>query len=163
MYDAKRTTEQILTMLEAWPLRLAGLTEGLPPAQLVTPPGPGEWSARDVLGHLRACGDMWGKCILQILTEDRPVIKAVNPTTWIKKTNYLELEFHPSFQAYTAQRAELLEVLRPLTPEEWSRSAVVIGVGKSIERTVYTYGQWLANHEQSHTRQIARIVDMIRS
>ena len=31
---------------------------------------------------------MWGKYIVEILTEDRPTIKAVNPTTWIKKTNY---------------------------------------------------------------------------
>ena len=57
------TIEQILTMLAAAPSRLADLTEGLPPAQLLAPPEPGEWSARDVLAHLRACADMWGKYI----------------------------------------------------------------------------------------------------
>jgi hypothetical protein len=61
LYDTPRTIEQILTMLAAAPARLAELTEGLPAAQLLTPPEPGEWSARDVLGHLRACSDMWGK------------------------------------------------------------------------------------------------------
>jgi len=162
VYDTPRTIEQILTMLAAAPSRLAGLTEGLPPAQLLAPPEPGEWSARDVLAHMRACADMWGKYIAQILSEDRPTIKAVNPTTWIKQTNYREQEFQPSLQAFTAQRAELLVVLKLLPPEAWSRMATVTGAGKPRERTVYTYAQWLANHERPHIQQIERIVNAVR-
>jgi len=167
VYDAPRTIEQILTMLAAAPSRLADLTEGLPPAQLLAAPEPGEWSARDVdecthSAHLRACADMWGKCIAEILSEDRPMIKAVNPTTWIKKTNYLEQEFQPSLQAFTAQRAELLAVLKPLAPEAWSRIATVTGAGKPRERTVHTYALWLANHERSHFKQVKRIANTMR-
>jgi hypothetical protein len=158
VYDTPRTIEQILTMLAAAPPLLAELTKGLSPAQLVAPPAPDEWSARDVLAHLRACGDMWVKYIWQILSEDRPAFKAVNPTTWIKQTNYREVEFQPSLQAYSAQRAELLAVLRPLPAEAWAREATVKGVGRSHVRTVYTYAQWLANHEQPHIKQIERIV-----
>ena len=162
MYDTPRTIEQILTMLAEAPSRLAGLTEGLPPVQLLAPPEPGEWSARDVLAHLRACSDMWGKYIAVILNEDRPTFKAVNPTTWIKKTNYLEQEFQPSLQAFTVQRAGLLAVLKPLAPEAWSRKATVTGAGKARERTVHTYALWLANHERSHFKQIERIVNTMR-
>lgn len=162
LYDRSLTIEQNLTMLAAAPSRLADLTEGLSPAQLLTPLEPGEWSARDVLAHLRACADMWGKCIAAILSEDRPTIKAVNPTTWIKKTNYREQEFQPSLQAFAAQRAELLAVLKPLAPEAWSRTATVTGVGKPRERTVSTYAQWLANHERPHIKQIERIVNPLR-
>ena len=149
-------------MLAAAPVRLAGLTEGLPEAQLLASLEPDEWSARDMLAHLRACSDMWGNYIVKILSEDRPTFKAVNPTTWIKQTNYRQQEFQPSLQAYTAQRAALLEVLLPLAPEAWSRTATVTGAGKPRERTVYTYAQWLANHERSHHKQIDRIVDAIR-
>jgi hypothetical protein len=163
VYDRPLTLEQMLTMLAATPSRLAGLSEGLSPAQLVAPPKPGEWSARDVLAHLRACSDMWGKYIGEILSEDRPTIKAVNPTTWIKKTDHREQEFKPSLQAFTAQRAGLLAVLKPLEPEAWSRMAMVTGAGKPRERTVYTYAQWLANHEQSHLRQVERIVKTMRT
>jgi len=53
-------------------------------------------------------------------------------------------------------------VLQPLAPEAWSRTALVTGVGKPRERTVQTYAQWLANHEQSHLRQIERIVNTLR-
>ncbi len=162
MYDRPLTTEQILTLLAENPQRIAALTAGLSPAQLRTA-NPDEWSARDVLAHLRACSDMWGKCIVEILNEDRPTIKAVNPTTWIKSTNYRELEFRPSFHSYAKQRADLLAVLEPLAPKGWSRKATVTGAGKPRERTVYTYAQWLANHERSHVKQIERIVNTRRS
>ncbi len=159
MDDTPHTIEQILTMLAAMPARLADLTAGLPPAQLLAPPEPGAWSARDVLAHLRACADMWGQAIMQILGADRPTIKAVNPTTWIKQTDYREQPFEPSLQAFTAQRSELLAVLQPLAPAAWARMATVTGAGKPRQRTVYTYAQWLANHERSHLKQVERIVD----
>jgi hypothetical protein len=162
VYDTELTIEQNLTMLAATPSRIAEFTEGLLPAQLLIHPQPGEWSARDVLAHLRACADMWGKYIVVILTEDRPTFKAVNPTSWIKQTNYLEQDFQPSLLAFTAQRAELLAVLERLPPEAWSRTASVTGAGKPRERTMRTYAQWLANHERSRLRQIERIVNTLR-
>jgi hypothetical protein len=162
MYDTPRTIEQILALLADAPSRIAGITAGLSPAQLLDAPAPGEWSVRDVLAHLRACSDMWGKYMIQIIHEDRPTIKAVNPTTWIKQTDYLEQDFQPSLQAYTAQRAGLLQVLDPLPPDAWYRAAVVTGGGKPRERTVYDYALWLANHEQTHIRQIDRAVKAMR-
>jgi hypothetical protein len=144
-------------MLAAAPLRLAELTAGLTPTQLQTPPAPGEWSARDVLAHLRACADMWGRYIALIVNEDRPTFKAVNPTTWIKQTDYLEQPFHPSLQAFTSQRAGLLALLQPLPPAAWARTATVTGAGKPRARTMQSYAQWLATHERSHLKQIERL------
>jgi len=116
-----------------------------------------------VLAHLRACSDMWGKYIQLILNEDHPTFRAVNPTTWIEQTDYRQLEFQPSLQAYADQRAELLEVLRPLPPKAWSRGATVTGAGRPLERNVQTYAMWLANHERSHFRQFQKISDALRA
>jgi len=151
-------------MLAATPSRIAELTAGLTASQfqLLTSPGPGEWSARDVLAHLRACSDMWGKYIIMILSKDHPTFKAMNPTTWIKQTDYCEQAFHPLLQAFTTQRAELLAVLKPLPAEAWSRAATVTGGGKPRERTVRTYAMWLANHERSHFKQLERIANTLR-
>jgi hypothetical protein len=162
VYDTSRTIDEILTMLETAPARIAVLVEGLIPAQILASPEPGEWSVRDVLAHLRACSDIWGKYIVEILNHDKPTIKAVNPTTWIKHTNYCELEFQPSFQVYTTQRVQLLSVLMPLAPEAWSLTAMVTGAGKPRQRTVYTYAKWLANHEHTHFRQIENTAREIR-
>lgn len=159
----EKQVETVLTMLAAGPPRLAEITAGLSPAQLAAPPAPGEWSARDVLGHLRACGDVWGRCIAIILDENHPTIKAINPRTWIKQTDYLELPFHPSFQAFAAQRAELLALLEPLPAGAWTRAATVTGAGRPLEHTLYRYAHGLAVHERPHVKQIRRIADALRT
>jgi hypothetical protein len=50
----------ILMILKQTSPRLAKLTAGLAPAQLHTAPSVGEWSANEVLAHLRACNEVWG-------------------------------------------------------------------------------------------------------
>jgi hypothetical protein len=154
--------EQILTLLTATPPRIAELTDCLAPDQLLAAPNPGEWSANEVLAHLRSCADVWGSCIAEIISEDGPTLRAVNPRTWIKKTDYREQAFQPSLQAFTAQRAELLAILEPLAPEGWSRAATVTGAGKPLVRTVFFYAQWLAIHERPHIKQIERIAHTMR-
>src|SRR5689334_17987612 len=95
------TCEQVLTILLAMPPRIAALTSGLGPAQLQATPPDGGWSANEVLAHLRSCADVWGNCIEAILAHDRPTLRAVNPTTWIKQTDYPEQDFALSLRAYT--------------------------------------------------------------
>ncbi|MDQ3549335.1 MAG: DinB family protein [Chloroflexota bacterium] len=163
MSSKSLTIEQMLTLLAATPKCLAAPADGLSPAQLRTSPDHDAWSANDVLTHLRSCADVWGSCIMTMLAEDRPTLRAVNPTTWIKQTDYPDLEFQPSLHAFTTQRADLLAVLEPLPPDGWSRAATVTGAGKVLDRTVLFYAQWLARHERSHFKQVERIVNTMRT
>jgi hypothetical protein len=153
------TIEQALTLLEETPRRIAAATRGLTETQLQRSPERGEWSANEVLAHVRACADVRGEPIRTIVTEDHPTFRAVNPLTWIKKTNYLELEFRSSFRSFAKQRADLLAVLKPLPRKGWSRSATVTGAGAVLERTVLSYAQWVARHERPHVKQIERIAN----
>ena len=152
------TEEQVLALLRETPRRIAALTAGLEPARLRARPTPEDWSANEVLAHMRACADVWGGCMATMIAEDAPTLRAVNPLTWIKRTDYLELEFQPSLRAFATQRAGLLAVLEPLPHEAWSRTATVTGAGKVLQRTVLFYGRWLAGHERPHVKQIADIV-----
>ncbi|MFN8473250.1 MAG: DinB family protein [Anaerolineae bacterium] len=162
MPDESLTFDRILTMLAATPPRIAELTDGLAESQLHTAPGPDEWSANEVLAHLRACADVWGDSMIKIINEDKPTIRAVNPRTWIGQTDYLEQEFAASLHAFAAQRAELLAVLERLTPEDWLRTATVTGAGKPLVRSVVFYARWMASHERPHAKQIMRIVSTVR-
>jgi hypothetical protein len=156
------TIEQILAMLAAAPPRIAAMTAGVAPAQLHTAPAADQWSANQVLAHLRACTDMWGNYIVEIIAQDHPTLRAVNPRTWIDKTDYREQAFQPSLQAFMTQRADLLATLESLAPEGWARAATVVGAGKPFERTVRFYAQWLAEHERAHVKQIGRITNALR-
>ena len=87
------TIEQVMNLLVQTPSRVDALTDSTTPAPSRTRPDPDEWSANEVLAHLRACADVWGGCISAILAEYHPTLRAVNPTTWIKATDYLEMKF----------------------------------------------------------------------
>jgi len=152
------TIEQVLRLLAATPRHIAALTKGLAQAQLHAAPSRGEWSLNDVLAHLRSCADARGEFTRAILAEDRPTLRAVNPTTWIKKTNYPELEFEASFRSFTRQRARLLIFLKSLPERSWSRTAIVTGGGPARERTVLFYAQWLARHERAHVKHMGHSV-----
>jgi DinB family protein len=162
MPNSSLTIEQVLALLAATPPRLAALTADLTPAQLRITPTPDAWSANAVLAHLRACADVWGGCIVAMLAEDKPTLRAVNPRTWIKRTDYLDLDFPPSLGAFATQRADLLAILEPLPPGGWARVATVTGAGKVLERTVLSYAQWLAGHERPHLKQVERLVNSLR-
>ena len=146
-------------MLAETPPLIAALTEGRDAAQLQTRPTPDAWSAVELLAHLRACADVWGNCIATILAEDHPTIRAINPGAWIEQTDYTGLVFESSFHAFTSQRTALLTTLTPLSAAEWERAATVTGAGRPLERTVHFYAQWLARHERTHLKQMARIVE----
>jgi len=149
-------------MLAAAPRRIATCVEGLTEEQLHTPPSDDEWSINDILAHMRACADQWGDSIVTIVKEDHPTIRAINPRSWIKRTDYRELPFGASFRAYTEQRAELMKTLGSLSPEDWSRSATVTGAGAPLERTVHGYAQRIARHERPHLKQIEQAAKAVR-
>ena len=155
------TIDQVLTLLAETAPRIEALTAGLKPGQLRAATTYEEWSANDVLAHLRACADVWGSCMVSII-RGTSTLQAVNPTTWINSTNYREQDFRPSLQSFADQRADLLAVLKPLPPESWSLSATVTGAGSALERNVLFYGRWLAGHERGHVKQVARIARAMR-
>jgi hypothetical protein len=158
------TIEQVLVLLAESPPRIGSLTTDLTPAQLGTKADEDDWSVSDVLAHLRACGDVWGGNIQKILAEEEPAFRRISPRTWIRKTDYLDMAFVPSFAAYSTQRDELISVLRPLSPEGWSRNATVNeAAGKIYGRSVFDYAEQLARHEREHVQQIEQIVSLIRA
>jgi uncharacterized damage-inducible protein DinB len=154
--------EEVMEQLAEHPRRLARVTARVPAAQLLAAPSPGEWSANEVLAHIRSCADVWGRCIARMLVEDEPTIRAVSPRSYIGKTDYLDLQFKPSLRAFTQQRTELLAVLAELLPPDWMRTATVTGAGKALVRTVLFYAQWLADHERIHVGQIEETVAAVR-
>jgi DinB superfamily len=85
--------EQVLTLLREAPPRIAAMTAGLSEGQLHAPPEPDEWSANEVLAHMRACADVRGGAALRIIAEDAPKIRAVDPRRHMRNTDYVKLDF----------------------------------------------------------------------
>jgi hypothetical protein len=141
--------DQTMEILRTTVPRLEELRRGAPQKRLSTVTDYG-WSVNDQLAHLRACHDVLGGNMLRIVREDHPAWKGMAPRAWQKQTDYFEWKFRPAFEAFRAQRAELLEVFEPLPPEAWERTATVTGmIGELYENSTLYYGDWMARHERS--------------
>jgi hypothetical protein len=147
----------VLAQLASTPRRIESVTLGLTEKDLTWKPSPDSWSVNEVIAHLRACADVWGGSISKILKEDNPTFRYVSPRTWIRKTNYPNLDFQASFLAFRKQREDLLMILQPLDHEGWLRRAMVKATTLR-EGTVLSYAQRLADHEAGHCEQIDRIL-----
>lgn len=148
---------QLLGALANAPSQIAELTIGLSAVQLRKPPGRDEWSANEVLAHLRSCADVWGGCIARIADEHKPTIRAINPRTWIEGTDYPDIDFQPSLRAFSRQRLALMKLLGDLSSAGWSRSATVTGAGAPLKMTIQSYADRMVRHERPHIKQIGRI------
>jgi DinB superfamily len=143
-----------LELLAEAPRRIAVATKGLLEPRLTLRTEAEPWSINDILAHLRASADVREKFIQIMLTQNHPTVRYISPRSYIRKTNYLELPFHESFQAYKKQRNELLKKLRDLSIQDWSRSAII----KERTETVFSYTRYLTGHESAHCEQIEELV-----
>jgi hypothetical protein len=146
--------DKALKSLAATPLRLKALSKGLDKSQLNYRSTDEPWSANDILAHLRACADVWGKSILAMISQEHPTLRYVSPRTWMRKTNYPDQDFHPSLSEFTSQRNQLLAALKTLKDRDWSRGATFTATTKGKEQTVLSYAQRIAEHEHEHCIQV---------
>src|SRR5262245_30553679 len=156
-------TESVLRLLATTPRRIASLSRGVEISKLHFRPHQDSWSASDILAHLRACADVWGKSIFEMLTRDHPRLRHISPRGWIRKTDYIELEFDVSLQAFTRQRRELLKALKDLAIEDWSRGATFTATTRGREQTVFDYALRIAEHENKHCDQIEAVLKLASS
>jgi hypothetical protein len=131
--------EQVLELLAETPRRLMMLTDGVDIWRLHARPEDNGWTANEVLAHLRACADVWGKSILAMLAKDHPHLRYVSPRTWIRKTDYVDQEYRRSLGDFMRQRDELMRSLRALTLDDWSRTATFAASGKERRQIVFAY------------------------
>ncbi|HEY6958141.1 MAG TPA: DinB family protein [Candidatus Limnocylindria bacterium] len=143
-------------MLEDHPRRIAAVTKRIAARRLRREPILGDWTAVDVLAHLRACADARGEAIPLILDGRHATLRAIDPRKLIEETDYRALAFATSFRAFARQRARLVKLLRSLPPRAWSRSATFTGFGTPRQRSVLFYARWVARHERAHVRHFER-------
>lgn len=149
---------KILEALAATPKQIKDLSQGLDTSQLHYRSAEQPWSANDILAHLRACADVWGKSIQSMISQQHPTLRYISPRTYIRKTNYPEQDFYASLQAFTEQRSALLETLKALSNSDWLRGATFTATVRGREHTIWSYAQRIIAHENEHCVQIEELL-----
>lgn len=148
----------VLTLLSETPRQIARIARGLSERQLHRQPEAEAWSAQEIVAHLRACAEVWGRSIERMLAEDDPAIRYVSPRGWIRKTDYLEQAFRDTLKGFSERRAELVTTLATLPPSAWTRGATFTGTTLGRGGTVFSYATRIVDHEVRHLDQLRRTV-----
>lgn len=116
-------------------------------------PGPGKWSAHEVIVH---CADSETNAhgrLRTLLAEEQPVIQGYDQDRWATKLDYHALPLEPALVTVEAVRANTVALLRRLTDADWARA------GRHTESGRYGAEDWLriyAEHLEIHARQLDR-------
>ena len=143
----------LIDRYERGPAKLAGAWAKVPPEARQWRPGPGRWSAHEVVVH---CADSEGNAALRIrflLTEENTRIQSYDEAHWARELDYHTLPIEPALATVAAVRANTVPLLRRMTEQNWQWA------GHHPESGAYNAERWLqvyAEHLEKHTGQIER-------
>jgi DinB family protein len=113
-------------------------------------PGPGKWSAREIVHHL-ADSEMTSAIRLRMLIAvDDPKIYGYDQDAFARRLHY-DRPLEASLEAFKSARRSTAEILDCMTEEEWQRA------GTHTEHGRYDVSRWLeiyAAHAHQHADQI---------
>lgn len=148
-------TQELVETLAATPVWLRGCFLRLSEANARVSPGAGQWSAADVLAHLRASDAILAPRVFQILARHEAPLIGFDERAWAALAARAQASIAMQLAAFEAVRAELVGVLKTLSPGEWA------AVGHHETRgalTVREIVEDLASHEREHRMQIETLV-----
>ena len=146
--------ESLIERYANGPAVLKAALAKIPAAALQWRPGPGKWSAHEIIVH---CADSESNShgrIRHLLAEATPVIQGYDQDRWAAGLRYGAGDLKSLLSELAAFRSRTLRLLRDLTPAELER------VGQHSERGPESVGHMMklmAAHDLVHRRQIARI------
>lgn len=154
-----RDIQRVLELLKQAPLRIRKATHNFSTKQLHARTTEEPWSVNDILIHLRACSDVWGDTVMNMLAEDHPSQRYQSPRASMKKPKYQNQEFAAGLESYTQERQKLIKTLTSLDQAGWSRPGTYTGVTtRHQHQTVWSLVNRIIDHEQPHLEQIETLL-----
>lgn len=142
---------EIVELARATPRRITASSAGMDEARLRQALVPGEWSALEILNHLRACEEVWMHSVHAMLAHENPRLQEIHPRQWIKTSNpYTTQSFANCLQVFTLRREALLMTLSALSPADWARQGRI----DQKTHTVYSHVRRMVLHEDIHCDEI---------
>ncbi len=142
--------EAIFVVLGATAERLRSLLGKLPDAYLNTPVDDG-WAVRDALSHLLDTESVIAGRIREIVDEDRPFIRSIDPRARLREGGYASRPVAAILDEFSATRTDGLRWLETLTATQLDRVGDHDEAGPISGRDIAH--QW-AYHDLMHLKQI---------
>jgi DinB superfamily len=137
------------------PKKLGRLIQRASSAKLRKKPGPGKWSAAEILAHLADCEIVTGWRMRQILGAPGTPIQPFDQDSWAAAGHYEKRDARKSLEQFRVAREGNLALLKSLTPEQWKHHGM--HAERGVETIEHITGM-MAGHDLNHLDQVERIV-----
>lgn len=148
-----REREKLIHEYARGPARLSEALAKVPEEARKWRPGPGKWSAHEIICH---CADAEINAAMRLrylAAEKEPLIVGYDQDVWTKVLDYHAHPLEPALAAVEAARANTVALLHHFPNDAWCK------VGKHTESGRYSVDDWLriyAEHLEKHAGQIER-------
>jgi predicted alpha/beta superfamily hydrolase/uncharacterized damage-inducible protein DinB len=145
----------VLTALANSPALLLPLVREVPPEILNRRPAPGKWSAHEHACHLAEVEPIFLGRLERMLAEDHPTLTSYEPPQEHEEGALLAVDLESALGRFAHDRAQLVERLLQLSPEEWERSAEHPDYSRY---SVFLLARHIALHDQLHGYRIEQLL-----
>jgi hypothetical protein len=148
--------EEQLARMERTAEDFAVAVKGSADGQLSRRPDEKNWSAKEVICHMRDTEESFMARFLTIMAMDEPKFLPVEPDRWAAERQYLRNDAMEALGAFRRRREESLAFLRGLAPGQWERGGIHATRGRM---TIKDFVGLMAWHDDNHLDQLRRALD----
>ena len=145
--------EEHMARLERTADDLAAAIAGVSDAVLSRRPDAQNWSAKEVVCHMRDTEESFMARFQTILAMDEPKFLPVEPDRWAEERQYQRNDAAEAVRAFGMRRDESLKFLRGLRPEQWERGGIHATRGRMTLKDFVGLMTW---HDDNHVDQLRR-------
>lgn len=151
---------ELLGRFRRGPELLATALTGAAGAELDYSPGPGKWSARQIVAHL-ADAELVGATRLRfVIAEENPTLVWFDQDAWANQLGYETRRTSESMESFRRLRAENCELLKDLPESAFQRAGMHTQRGRM---TLLDLLEAYTQHAESHVQQIRAVRDAYRA
>jgi hypothetical protein len=125
-------------------------------AQAEWRPAPGEWNAKEIVGHLADAERVFAYRAMTFARADPTPLPGMDQNTFMAGANFADRPLDDVVAEFVAVRRASLTLFRGLDAAAWARSGVADGSPVSVRALAYI----TAGHELHHARDFPRHRDM---
>ena len=151
--QAMQSLEEQMARMDRTADDLAAAIKGTPDHLLAKRPDDKNWSALEVLCHLRDTEESFMTRFQTIMAMDEPKFPPAEPDRWPWERQYLRNDAREAIEAFRIRRDESLKFLRGLRPEQMQRGGIHATRGRM---TIVDFVGLIAWHDDNHLDQLKR-------
>ena len=139
----------VIVLLSSQPDELTTLLSGVSDEQANVRPAPGEWSIKEVLGHLVDTERIFAYRMLRFARNEKHPLPGFEQDEYVKATDFNRRTVADLIDEFSLQRRANVILIRSLTDEETARVGAASGTAMSARAAIYILAGHIIHHVDS--------------